>query len=49
MTSSWRTSCAWFYNLEAAQLDERLRPVEPDYRLVLVGGHAALNMVCLIV
>ena len=26
-----------FYNLEAPQLDERLRP-EPDYRLVLVGG-----------
>ena len=27
-----------FYNLEAAQLDERLRPAEPDYRLMLVGG-----------
>ena len=27
-----------FYNLEAAQLDERLRPAEPDYRLALVGG-----------
>ena len=27
-----------FYNLKAAQLDERLRPAEPDYRLVLVGG-----------
>ena len=30
-----------FYNLEAAQLDERLRPAEPDYRLVLVGGGGA--------
>ena len=27
-----------YYNLEAAQLDERLRPAEPHYRLVLVGG-----------
>ena len=27
-----------YYNLDAPQLDERLRPVEPDTRLLLVGG-----------
>lgn len=27
-----------YYNLEAPQLDEQLRPAEPSYRLVLVGG-----------
>ena len=27
-----------FYNLDAPQLDERLRPAEPDYSLMLVGG-----------
>ena len=30
-----------FYNLNAPQLDKRLRPAEPDYRLVLVGGECS--------
>ena len=27
-----------YYNLDAPQLDERLRPADPDHRLLLVGG-----------
>ena len=27
-----------YYNLDAPQLDERLRPAEPDHMLVLLGG-----------
>ena len=32
-----------YYNLDAPQLDERLRPAEPEHRLVLVGGRSDLG------